>query len=189
MPSHLSDQEIKLRMTELRNLRHLHSEARKKIVRQGKQIKLLKQQVHILQEQNKKKDKIIESFSLQPEELRIKVFGKKKTKNGKPKKGKKKERESSSYQRPIPENITKEETHTIDTCDVRQTVLTKKRVRIFYVEDIPFDKPQREAVKHTVEQGYCEKCKKWRSAIPLPFGFQSIWKNVCKTRENDTNRI
>jgi hypothetical protein len=63
MALRLSDQEIKLRMTELRNLRHLHSEARKRNARQGKQIKLLRQQVHVLQEQNKEKDKIIENFS------------------------------------------------------------------------------------------------------------------------------
>ena len=169
----LSDQEIKLRMTELRNLRHLHAEAIKRNGRQAKQIKILKQQVHILQEQNKELNEINKKFSLQLEELRTKVFGKKKRgkdKGKKPKNGKKKEREASSYQRPIPENITEEKTHAIDTCDLCQTVLKKKRIAVFYVEDIPFDKPQREAVKHTVEQGYCEKCKKWRSAIPLPFG-------------------
>lgn len=181
MALRLRDQEIKLRMTELRNLRHLHEEARKRNIRQGKQIKLLKQQVHILQEQNKEKDKIIEKFSLQLEELRTKVFGKKKKdKHNKPKNGKKKVREDFSYQRPIPENITEEKMHTIDTCVLCQTVLSKKRVRVFYVEDIPFDKPQRETVKHTVQQGYCEKCKKWRSAIPLTFGKCVLGKNIQK---------
>ena len=165
----LSGQEIKLRMVELRNLRHLHSEAIKRNGRQAKQIKLLKQQVHTLQEQNKELIEINKKFSLQLEELRTKVFGKKKKdKNSKPKKGKKTERNDSSYQRPIPTDITEEKTHTVDICNLCQIVLAKKRIRIFYVEDIPFDKPQREATKHTVEQGYCEKCKKWRSAIPLP---------------------
>jgi len=181
MALRLSDQEIKLRMTELRNLRHLHSEARKKIVRQGKQIKLLKQQVHILQEQNKEKDKIIEKFSLQLEELRTKVFGKKKKdKDDKPKGEKKAERPSSSYQRPVPENITKEETHAIDTCNLCSSILKKKRIRFFYAEDIPFDNPQREAVKHTVEQGYCVSCKKWASPIPLPSANCILGPNIRK---------
>lgn len=170
----LSEQEIKQRLIRLNNLEKLHTRAKKKILRQSKQIQLLKQQVHLLQEQNKEQNKIIEKFSLQLEELRTKVFGKKKkgkdTNKNKPQKGGKAERNASSYRRPIPTDITKEETHAIDTCDMCQTVLEKKRIAVFYVEDIPFEKPQREAVKHAVEQGYCEKCKKWRSAIPLPSG-------------------
>jgi transposase len=169
----LSDREIKLRMTELRNLRHLHAEAIKRNIKQGKQIKLLKQHVHVLQELNKEKDKIIERFSLQLEELRTKVFGKKKKgkdTDHKPKSGGKKERDDSSYQREVPTDITKEETHVISACTLCQTTLTKKRVKVFYLEDIPFEKPQREAIKNTVEQGYCLKCKKWKTAIPIPFG-------------------
>ena len=169
----LSNQEIKLRMIELHNLRRLHAEAIKRNERQSKQIKLLKQQVYILQEQNKEKDKIIEKFALQLEELRTKVFGKKKDKDTdhKPKSGgHKMERDNSSYKRQIPEDITKEELHSIDACTLCQTILARKRVKVFYVEDIPFDKPQREAIKHNVEQGYCYKCKRWVTAIPLPSG-------------------
>ena len=170
----LTDQEINLRMIELRNLRHLHAEAIKRNGRQAKQIKIFKQQIYTLQEQNKEKDKIIEMFSLQLEELRNKVFGKKKKdkdtdhrpKNG----GNKVERDNSSYQRPIPTDITREETHTIDTCTLCQTVLARKRVRVFYVEDISFETLQKEAIKHNVEQGYCSNCKKWVTAIPLPSG-------------------
>jgi transposase len=181
MAVRLSEQEIKQRLIRLNNLEKLHAEAKKKIVRQGKQIKLLKQQVRILQEQNKEKDKIIEKFSLQLEELRIKVFGKKKKgKDETPKKGEKAQRDASSYRRPVPETITEEKTHTIDMCDFCKTTLAKKRTRIFYVEDIPFDKPQKEAVKHTVEQGYCEKCATWGSAIPLPSGTCVLGAGVRK---------
>jgi len=183
MTLRLSDQEIKLRMIELRNLRHLHSEAIKRNGRQAKQIKILKQQVHLLQEQNKELNETNKKFSLQLEELRTKVFGKKKKgkdKNKKPKNGKKTERDASSYQRSIPTDITEEKSHAIDTCELCQSVLAKKRIAVFYVEDIPFDKPQREAIKHTVQQGYCKKCKKWRSAIPLPSGKCILGKNIQK---------
>ncbi len=78
MASRLTDQEIKLLMIELRNLRRLHPEAIKRNLIQTKQIKILKHQIYILQKQNEEKDKIIEKFGLQLEELRNKVFGKKK---------------------------------------------------------------------------------------------------------------
>jgi len=183
MALRLSQQEIKKRLIRLNNLEKLHRADRKKIARQDKQIKLLKQEVCLLREENKEMNDINKKFSLQLEELRIKVFGKKKKgkdKDKKPKSGKKKERTAESYQRPIPTDITEEKMHTIETCNLCQTVLVKKRVRIFYVEDIPFDNPQREAVKHTAEQGYCEKCKKWRSAIPLPSGKCVLGNNIQK---------
>ena len=117
MSFNLSEQEIKQRLIRLNNLEHLHAEAIKRNTRQSKQIKLLKQQVHLLQEQNKELIETNKKFSLQLEELRTKVFGKKKKnndKNNRPKGGKKIERLSSSYQRPIPEHIDREETHTIE---------------------------------------------------------------------------
>lgn len=166
----LTAEEIKKRIIRLTNLEYLHKRAKRKILKQEKKIEALKNKIRELEEENKKKDEIIKKSSLQLEELRIKVFGKKKDKNNKPKHGKKTERTAESYQRPIPTDITKEEAHAIDACGVCQTALAKKRSAVFYVEDIPFEKPQREAVKHTVEQGYCVSCKKWRSAIPLPSG-------------------
>lgn len=168
----LATEEIKKRMIRLTNLEYLHKRAKRKIRRQENKIKELEEKVRELEEENQRKDEIIKKFSLQLEELRIKVFGKKK-KKGKTvlsKSKKKTQRTAESYRRPIPTDITKEETHAIDTCAFCQTALAKKRIAVFYVEDIPFGTPQREAIKHMVEQGYCEKCKKWRSAIPLPCG-------------------
>ena len=183
MSFNLSEQEIKRRLIRLTNLEHLHTEAIRRNTRQAKQIKLLKRQVHLLQEQNKEKDKAIEKFSLQLEELRTKVFGKKKNKdkNDKPNGGGTKVvRLSSSYQRSIPEHIDREEIHTIDTCALCNTVLKKKRIRFFFVEDIPFNNPQKEAVKHMVEQGYCERCQKWISAIILPSAKCILGENIKK---------
>ena len=183
MSFNLSEQEIKQRLIRLNNLEHLHAEAIKRNTRQSKQIKLLKQQVHLLQEQNKELIETNKKFSLQLEELRTKVFGKKKKnndKNNRPKGGKKIERLSSSYQRPIPEHIDREETHTIDTCTICNTVLKKKRIRFFFVEDIPLNQPQKETVRHTVEQGYCNRCKKWISAIILPSAKCILGENIKK---------
>lgn len=165
----LSDKEINQRLVRLRNLEWLHKQARKKIIAQDKEIKFLKARVKELEEKNREKDRTIETFRLQLEEIKIKVFGKKKDKGSEPPQERQKaDRESSSYQRPIPTEITEEKTHPINNCPKCQTSLSKKRMIIYYEEDIPLDQPSKDAVKHSVEQGYCEKCKKWKSAIPLP---------------------
>lgn len=78
----LSDKEINQRLVRLRNLEWLHKQARKKIIAQDKEIKFLKARVKELEEKNQEKDKSIEEFRLQLEEIKIKVFGKKKDKGG-----------------------------------------------------------------------------------------------------------
>ena len=109
----LSDKEIRQRLVRLRNLDHLHKQARKRIIAQDKEIKFLKARVKELEEKNREKDKAIEEFRLQLEEIKIKVFGKKKDKNGEPPQERQKaDRESSSYQRPIPSEITRKKNLT-----------------------------------------------------------------------------
>lgn len=169
MSIQLSDKEIRQRLSRLRNLEHLHIQARKRIVSQSKEIKSLRQEVQELKKENTSLKKIIETMSLQLEEIKNKVFGKKKDKDDKPpKKRPPADRDSSSYQRPIPSEITKEESHPINNCPKCHTSLIRKRIVIYYEEDIALDQSSKEAIKHSVEQGYCEKCKKWMSAIPLP---------------------
>ena len=166
----LTEQEIRQRLIRLRNLEYLHTKAKKRIVAQDKEIKALNLRIEDLENQNKEKDKIIETFRLQLEELRIKVFGKKRDKDDEPKERQKADRDSSSYQRPIPkdEEVTKTEPHTINSCPKCSTTLINKRVVVFYEEDIPLDKPQKEIIKHNIEQGYCRSCHKWYSSFPLP---------------------
>ena len=170
MSHSLSQNEINKRLTRLRNLERLHAIANKRIVSQDEEIKHLKLRIKELEDQNKEKDKIIEKMMLQLEEIKIKVFGKKKRNKDPrpPKERQKADRDSSSYQRPIPTNITKTENHPINECTACHTQLIKKILAIFYEEDIPFDEPQKMAIRHEVEKGYCPTCKKWRSSIPIP---------------------
>ena len=165
----LSEKEIKSRLVELRNIKFLHAKARKRIIAQDKEIKFLRLRIKELEEKDKQKDKIIQSLMLQMEEIKIKVFGKKKNKDkdDEIKPPKKPDRDRASYQRPIPDEITEEIPHPIDSCPECKTKLIRKRIVIYYEEDIAL-KNQKENIKHNVEQGYCEKCKKWRTAIPLP---------------------
>lgn len=168
----LSTEEVKKRLIRLGNLEGLHKKAKKRIGKQAKKIEELENKVRTLEEENKKKDEIIKKFALQLEELRIKVFGKKKGKkeNDTAKKKKPLERTAESYKRPLPkdEEVTKEEHHGVENCNNCQTKLRRKRIVIYFEEDIPIGKIQKEVIKHFVEQGYCPKCKKWISAVPLP---------------------
>jgi hypothetical protein len=163
----LSSEEIEKRLIRLHNLEPLHKKAQKRILSQAKEIKRLKERIKELEAKDKEKDKIIQSLAMQIEEIKTKVFGKKKDRGkGASKERAKADRDKSSYQRPIPE-ITKEEDHLSDNCSTCNTKLKRKKIVIYYEEDIVLDN-QKEAIKHNVEQGYCEICKKWRSAIPLP---------------------
>lgn len=183
----LGEEEIKQRLIRLRNLEYLYGKARKRIDRLEKENRFLRLRIKELEERDKQKDKIIESLMLQLEEIKIKVFGKKKDKDKddstKPKE--RKPRDNSSYQREIPDEseITKTEDHPIDNCPNCNTKLTRKRIVIYYVEDIPLDKPQKEVIKHNVEQGYCNTCHKWISAMPLPKAKciigQKLRKYIC----------
>lgn len=185
----LTEQEIKERLIRLRNLEYLHKKAKKRILKQDKEIHFLRLRIKELEDQNKEKDRVIETFRLELEELRIKVFGKKKDKKDKddeePKERQKADRDPSSYRRPIPkdEEITKTEEHPIDTCPKCTITLTRKRVVVFYEEEIPLDKPQKEIIKHEVEQGYCNNCHKWYSSYAIPSAKciigQKLRKYVC----------
>lgn len=154
--------------------------------------KRLRERVKYLEEENLKKDKIIESLLLRIEELEKIVFG---SKNNKDKDSgltasfdktlkTKVKRDSSSYRRLIPADseITKEETHAIDICPDCGSFLIRKRKVIRYVEDIllPYldiatgllHSPGKEVVKQIFEKGYCKKCQCWHIAnecgIPPP---------------------
>ncbi|HCX89130.1 MAG TPA: IS66 family transposase, partial [Deltaproteobacteria bacterium] len=79
--------------------------------------------------------------------------------------------------------VTKTENHPINDCPKCNTALTRKRTVTYYEEDVPLDKPLKEVIKHTVEQGYCNTCHKWISAIPLPKAKciigQKLRKYIC----------
>ncbi|MFH0755383.1 MAG: IS66 family transposase [bacterium] len=180
----LNQKEIAQRLIRLRNLEQLHKKARKRVVLQDKEIKKLKTEVATLKQENQTLKQTVQYLMLQMEEIKKKVFGKKKNKDkdDKPSKEKQKtDRSSSSYQRPIPEE-TKTENHSIDNCSICSTPLKRKRTVIYFEEDILLEK-LKEVIKHMVEQGYCEKCKKWVSAIPLPSAKciigQKLRKYIC----------
>lgn len=175
----LTPEEINRRMQEWRNIKVLYKKQQIASSKLKDKIKLLEEQVKIIPELIA----VIEDLKLQLEEMKQIIFGKKKgdddddsnfpnLKNCEVKKEKKK-RTKDSYKRkkPEPQEITEIKKHIIDQCPDCSDVLVKKKVVIFHEEDIPLPeegKQIKSCIEHQVEKGWCNTCKKWHSAIPLP---------------------
>lgn len=175
----LSAEEIKKRLIRLNNLEHLYSVARERIVSLEKENKELKLRIKELEDKNKDLNGKIESLSFQFEQIKNKFFGRKSEIVRLAPKKEKKERDVFSYQRPIPEKITRIEPHSVGGCAHCGGKLKKKSVRIFFEEDIPLP-IEKIAVRHEVEVGYCAKCKRQTSEIEIPSKKAVLGQNVKK---------
>lgn len=168
--------------------------------RQNQVISRLKNENAFLRSELKKRDEQIavleeklEKALLHIEELQKYVFrGKKKSdnddkKDNKPKGGRLSgsgRRSDSSYRRPLPkeEEITDEEIYTIENCPDCQTKLTKLKILEFYKADIlpimDWFKVLKKTTRIKIMTGYCPKCKKRISAIPIPKQKVSLGQNI-----------
>jgi hypothetical protein len=167
----LTQQEITVRMNELRNLRKLHGAQKIRIQKLEEQVRFLKQENKELRAQNAVLTQTVSDLKLQIEELRTIVFGKKQPKQyddqppppSIP-------RTADSYHRSVPKDsdVTKEDHHPIDTCIHCGGLFTERDSSVYFEEDIPL--PQKKAItRHTVEKGYCAHCRKWSAGTPLPY--------------------
>ena len=139
----LSQNEIKKRLIRLRNLEKLYDGQKERIKSLSEKNKILEARIVVLEKENKDLRMMVEDFKLQMEELQIMVFGKKKEKTEiddddiiPPKE--KIVRTIESYKRPIPkdEEVTETEFHPLRECEKCHTKTTKKKVAVFYEEDI-----------------------------------------------------
>jgi transposase len=167
----LSNETIRERMVEWRNLKKLHKADRQRIV-------ILEYQLKEVRSENKELRSLVgevleqnQKLSIRVEELQIKVFGKKKNKDDNnddtPPKKLLRLRSTDSYKRPIPkkEDITKTKYYKLSKCSCGQK-LQRKRIKEYYEEDIVL--PRKKVTHHKVEQGYCNCCRGWQSAKSLP---------------------
>lgn len=175
----LSKDEINKRLIRLSNLEHLHAKARGRIVSLEKENKRLKQRVKELEDKNKDLNSKIEAISFQFEQIKNKLFGKKPTVNRIIKKKEKETRDIFSYHRPIPKQITKVESHLVSECVHCHGKLQKKRVKVFFEEDIPLP-IQKIVIRHEVEVGYCNSCRKQSSGMTIPSKKSILGENVKK---------
>ncbi|OGG65721.1 hypothetical protein A2Z56_04370 [Candidatus Kaiserbacteria bacterium RIFCSPHIGHO2_12_45_16] len=182
----LSKEEIKKRLIRLRNLDYLHEVQRFKIWHLRDENRELRKEIKALKLLASEQQKTIDDLKLQIEELRTIVFGRKKQKGESddddllpPKE--KNQRTSDSYKRPAPSDaeVMEIKNHPIDTCNFCHGALSKKETVVFFEEDIPI--PIKKIVqKHLVEKGYCLKCRKWVTGIPLPPHKVTLGPNVQK---------
>jgi Transposase IS66 family len=153
MPKHLSQQEINLRMTELRNLRMLHTQARGRITYLEHENKQLKAEIVLLKKENAELKTKLTDLGYQFEQMKAIVFGKKgslrKILEDNEDKTPKTPRSKSTYTRPIPKES--EVTHTVHHPAPTDISSSRKRTKTFFVEDIPLD-IKKTITKHTVEQ-------------------------------------
>lgn len=94
-----------------------------------------------------------------------------------------KPRPKHSYNRDIPDkkDVTETRIHVIRNCPECNGELLKKKIITFFEEDIPLSSEEHKLktiIEHQVEKWYCQKCKKWVSAIPIPSKKVIIWDKV-----------
>ena len=175
----LSENEIKHRLTELRNLKVLYAKARERIALLETENKQLKLRIKELEDKDRDKDKRIEDLSYQFEQIKNKLFGKKPIVNRIMEKKEKKNRDIFSYYRPIPTDITKTEEHPVDSCVHCHGKLKNKSIKVFFEEDIPLP-IEKIVVKHEVEVGYCSVCRRRSSGCSIPSKKSILGDNVEK---------
>lgn len=179
MSKSLSPKEIYDRLIRLRNLERLHAVQKE---RNAALETLVANQATIIAHQ----EKIIEALKLRVEELERMVFREKKQVSADEEETKshdedfdpKPPRSSSSYHRPIPkaDEITQRTIHSIEHCPDCQHLLEKKTTKICYEEDIVV--AAKSVIQHMIEKGYCVRCQKWKSPVPIPSTTVFLGKNV-----------
>lgn len=189
----LTEEEIRKRMIELRNLRKMYPRLQAKYDK-------LKMRVKVLEKEIKKKDKIIaeqaamikiqtemlELFKLRVEDLEKKVFGKKRKKNDKDDepKGPGVKRSKSSYRRKTPsdDEVTNTLHSRMECCPECDGPVSAPKEVVRYTEDVEMlsklHKQLRKVEKHIIETSYCKACNKRVSAEPIAKHSVTLGDNV-----------
>lgn len=119
----------------------------------------------------------IEKLLLRVEQLETIVFGRKKKpddhEDGPPASSisgtpEKQPRSAASFRRatPKPEEITDHTHHPLKACPDCGHALHRRETVTRFIEDIPL--PKKTVTEQTIERGFCPRCKKLKSAIPIP---------------------
>ena len=175
----LTEEEVKHRLILLRNLKVLYAKAKERIVLLEAETKQQKERIKELEAKDKDKGEKIEAMAFQLEQIKNKLFGKKPLVHRILPKQEKKNRDNFSYQRPIPKNATETRPHPVSECAHCRGALKGKAVRVFFEEDIPLP-IQKVVIKHEVEVGYCNRCRRQSSGYPIPSKKSVLGEQVKK---------
>lgn len=194
----LEGKELYRRLQEAKNAKRLHEAAIQRNADLKKQLSYYEKLTANQSKQMKIMREIIQQQGLQLEEFRRIIFGKKKKRkddddqnNGgvagsgtaeKPAKVEKKLRGKSSYQRPVPKNVTETNSYPIDQCQICETHLVDKKTVERFLEDIvlPDEKknPWKKIEKKLIETGWCPKCHKTRSIESISGAVAQLGPNI-----------
>ena len=191
MPFNLSEQTIRRRLVNWRNLKQLHATARKRVCQLERENKHLKTTIAKQQNKLEQQDQLIEKLMLRIGDLEKMVFGEKKNKDGSStnqsssdNKRKKKRRPKNSYQRSVPTDaeVTKKKHHPVTSCKHCGGSLSRFEEVVRYVEDIILpqliEKATKTVTKHIIERGYCANCGVWSAACDLRGSVVQLGRNV-----------
>jgi transposase len=181
----LSEAEIHSRLTRLRNLEVLHAKLKQRNEKLEARIK--EQDAIIL-----KQAAVIETLLLRVAELEKMVFGERggtddaetdALMHRTEQKRHPVERTKASYRRKTPKKsrITARKRYRITNCTDCGTKLTKRSTVKRYIEDIvlpTLTKFLSTVTLQFIEKGYCEQCRKYVSAIPIPKHTVILGQNV-----------
>jgi hypothetical protein len=186
----LSEQEIKQRLIEWRNLKKLHAKDQKIKADLKHELRLVRAQMAEMAAQF---EAITEAQTIRIAELERMVFGRKKDKDETPpddigrsgnSKDSKPLRTKDSYHRPTPstEAITEEEYIPVSKCGHCHGPLTNLEEYVRYIEDIVLatltDAGLGTVTKLTIQRGWCTRCGKYTAARDLRGQEVSLGPNV-----------
>ena len=130
--------------------------------------------------------RMIEKLLLRVEQLETMVFGRKKpddhddlpSSTSGSETPEKRPRSTASFRRATPtlEEITDHTHHPLSICPDCGHVLHQKETVTRFVEDIPL--PRKIVTEQTIERGFCPRCRKTRSAIPISPQHCTLGPNV-----------
>lgn len=167
---------------------HLRKEQRLQqvITRLKNENVMLRERVTLLEKENTELKTQLQNILMQMEELKVKVFGKKR--RGTPDDDTPHlpplPRAPHTYRRPIPADgdVTAIKEFSLTQCAACHTPLKKLKTVIRYVEDMlppaQWHRVLKVVEKHQITMGWCSSCKKWISAIPLSKHLVTIGANV-----------
>lgn len=126
----------------------------------------------------------IEKLLLRVEQLETMVFGRRKNDDHEdappPSSGapQKQPRSAASFRRtpPKPEEITDHTYHPLRICPDCGNPLRRKEIVTRFIEDVPL--PKKTVTRQTIERGFCPRCKKNKSALPLSSQHCTLGPNV-----------
>lgn len=194
MAFNLSAAEIRQRLVEWRNLKHLHAQQKQRNQRLEARIKGLETENRALHSRLDERDHTIEKLMLRIGDLEKMVFGETKNRSGSssghsssgsstsPQQPKR--RPSYSYQRPEPrdEDVTDTEHHAVAACKHCGGPLSQLEEVVRYVEDIILPRLLHQlahtVTRHVIERGYCGKCGVWSAAQNLRGQVVSLGRNI-----------